>query len=230
MSCNGCVRRATEAISSLSGVEKVNIDLVTSKAEVFSKADIDFEEMYIAVKNAGYTLTKSSPSFYTVILRWVKKFKPLLIAFSLVTSFTVARQFIYGWHLHYAMSDFMGAFFLFFGGLKVLNWSNFAKNYSLYDPIASRFTIYAYIYPAIEFSLGIFYVFKIGNYLYLNIITIFILTIATFGIVKVIKSGQMIKCACLGGYFNIPITWVTVFENLLMIFMAVYMQLFLGFI
>ena len=126
------------------------------------------------------------------------------------------------------MHDFMGSFFLIFGTLKVLNWKKFIESYQSYDPLAKWFPVYAYTYPALEVFLGIIYQFRLGLEIYWNIMTSVILGSATIGAISVLKSGKEVRCACLGGSFKIPITWFTVFENGLMIAMAVYMQIFFG--
>jgi hypothetical protein len=122
----------------------------------------------------------------------------------------------------------MGGFFLLLGTLKVISWKKFAESYQGYDPLAMRVPIYAYIYPAIEVLLGIMYQFRFDNELLWNILTVLILGIATIGIIKVLRKKEVVKCACIGGLFSIPITWFTVFENVLMIGMAIYMQIFFG--
>jgi hypothetical protein len=159
---------------------------------------------------------------------WFKKYLPLIIAFSVIILWTIIHQYVSGWSLHYAMHDFMGGFFLLLGTLKVISWKKFAESYQGYDPLAMRVPIYAYIYPAIEVLLGIMYQFRFDNELLWNILTVLILGIATIGIIKVLRKKEVVKCACIGGLFSIPITWFTVFENVLMIGMAIYMQIFFG--
>lgn len=121
------------------------------------------------------------------------------------------------------MHDFMGAFFLLFGALKVFSWKGFAKSYRRYDPVAKYSPLYAYLYPAVEVFLGVMYFFKLGEELFLNTLTILILGSATIGVLGVLKRGETVQCACVGSYFAVPISWFTVFENFLMIGMAIYM-------
>jgi phage shock protein PspC (stress-responsive transcriptional regulator) len=50
--------------------------------------------------------------------------------------------------------------------------------------------------------------------------------IGTVGVISALKSKRTIVCACLGGFFNLPMSYVTLFENLTMIAMAFIMLLF----
>jgi len=61
---------------------------------------------------------------------------------------------------------------------------------------------------------------------YLNIasiVTVIILSITTVGILKAIKRGETLQCVCLGSLLSLPLGWVTVGENVLMILMAILM-------
>ncbi len=227
MHCNGCVKRATKFISEIPGVKSVKVSLVSSKAIIDTDREIGFETVNSAVVSAGYELTTESPSFGKVFSAWFKKYLPLILAFSLVLIFTGTRGYLYGFHLHSSMTDFMGAFFLLFGGMKVTNWKKYSKSFQNYDPLASKLHLYSYIYPALEVFLGVVYIFGIGNFLIWNIVTALILGVNTVGVINVLKSGEMVQCACLGAYFNIPITRFTIFENGIMVAMAMYMVLIL---
>ena len=56
----------------------------------------------------------------------LKNFLPLISMFALVTGFTIIRQVVMGYNFNAAMLDFMAAFFLIFGLLKIINLFKFA--------------------------------------------------------------------------------------------------------
>ena len=58
-----------------------------------------------------------------------KPYFPLIIAFGSVVCWTIFRRVTLGWDAHGAMCDFMGAFFLIFGGLKLITWPRFAESF-----------------------------------------------------------------------------------------------------
>ena len=95
-------------------------------------------------------------------------------------------------------------------------------SFKKYDPIAKRIEIYAKIYPCIEIILGLAFLFQIQLFL-ASILTILILLPTTFGIIQALNKKQNLQCGCLGGFFNVPISWITVIENLVMIFMSLAM-------
>jgi hypothetical protein len=92
----------------------------------------------------------------------------------------------------------------------------------MYDIIAKRSKLYAYAYPLIEVGLGLAYFFR-WNLNLINPITLLIMIISAIGVAKELLAGRIITCACLGVVFKIPMTWVTLIEDLLMATMALYM-------
>lgn len=162
-------------------------------------------------KNAGYS---------------IKDFLPLIILFIIILICSIAGQFLpmgpFKFNLHLFMREFMGFFFVIFGLFKVINLNNFAEAYSTYDVIAKKSKVYAYIYPFIEIFLGIAYLMNLYPKI-TNIITLVIMLISALGVFIELKKGKQIVCACLGTVFKIPMTYVTLFEDLLMAFMALLM-------
>ena len=225
MHCGSCVGKIGKAIAHVLGVTKVNVILKDETVEVESIDMLSLEQLAHALAQVGkYTIApQTRKSALAVKLKKLRTFLPLAIIFSFVILWTLVRQYINGPSLMDAMLDFMGGFFLLFGGLKVINWSNFVIGFRGYDPIAMRSAAYAHLYPLIEVMLGIAYQFHSPNLLYANLTTIVILSATTFGVLKKLRSGDEVTCACLGGFFSIPLSWFTVFENVLMIVMAIAM-------
>lgn len=124
----------------------------------------------------------------------------------------------------YWMHDFMGFFFLVFGGLKAYNLRGFAGAFASYDFGAAYLPGYAYLYPFIELALGVCYL--CAYYLwYTNIITLSIMLFGALGVGYALYRGRALECACLGMVFVVPMTYVTLIEDLLMAAMAGYMLL-----
>ncbi len=152
----------------------------------------------------------------------LKDFLPLISAFAIVISFTGLRQLVYGLDALGAMQDFMAAFFLVFGFLKLLNLKGFAEAYAMYDVIAKKSRLYAFVYPFIEVALGLSYLFRLFPKV-TNFITIVVMFISAIGVAIELSKKKEIPCACLGVVFKIPMTYVTLFEDLLMAAMALIM-------
>lgn len=152
-----------------------------------------------------------------------KKLLPLLSIFALIVVLVGVTSFVQmdfsGMNM---MMLLMGYFFVVFGLFKLINLKNFAEAYMTYDIIAIKSKIYAYAYPFIEVGLGVTYFLYFGG-VYRDLFTFIIMAVGTYGVWKVLKNKEQIPCACLGMVFHVPMTRVTLFENLFMALMALYM-------
>ena len=118
-----------------------------------------------------------------------------------------------------AMRIFMGLFFLLFGFFKTLDWKGFVGAYTEYDILAKRSRTYATLYPAIELALGILYLlnaFPTAT----NIVTVIVMGIGSIGVIQTLLDKKKIRCACLGTVVKLPMTTVTVIEDIGMGIMA----------
>jgi len=149
----------------------------------------------------------------------LRDFLPLAVIMTVIILYTVAKQLFWGWNLHAAMSDFMAAFFLIFGSFKIFRLHDFAIAYATYDIIAQRSMLYAYAYPFIELALGSAYLMRWFPQL-INTITLVLMLVSSIGVMKALAQKRTIPCACLGTVFKIPMTYVTLIEDLVMAGMA----------
>jgi glutaredoxin len=107
--------------------------------------------------------------------------------------------------------------------LKLQNIETFATMFLNYDLLARRFVPYSYIYPFAEGFAGILMVAGALTWLSAPIALI----IGSIGAVSVWKAVYLdkrdLKCACVGGSSNVPLGFVSLTENLMMIAMAIWM-------
>lgn len=118
------------------------------------------------------------------------------------------------------MNNIMGSIFIIFGLLKIYNLEKFVEIFNKYDIISTKLSGYAYLYPFIEISLGIAYLKKY-NLTKTNIITIFLMIISIISVTVSMTKGQKLRCGCLGSFFHIPLSYVTLSENLVMTMMSI---------
>ena len=118
-----------------------------------------------------------------------------------------------------SMRIFMGLFFLVFGAFKIASLKEFATTYAEYDLIAKKFPNYGYIYPFIELALGLSYIYSI-QLLATNLITSLLMIIGSLGILQTMKQNKKIMCACLGTVVKLPLTHISLLEDVLMGAMA----------
>ncbi len=122
------------------------------------------------------------------------------------------------------MRNFMGSFFLVFGLLKTIKLKAFAKAYKEYDLLAMRSDLYARSYPFIELALAAAFLLNF-EILITSWITFVIMLVSAIGVYIKLRKKEEVPCACLGTVFKLPMTWVTLIEDLLMAGMALYIIL-----
>lgn len=107
--------------------------------------------------------------------------------------------------------------------LKLQNIESFATMFLNYDLLAKRWVPYSYIYPFAEGLAGILMV--AGALTWLSVpIALFIGTVGAVSVFKAVYIDRReLKCACVGGSSNVPLGFVSLTENLMMIAMAIWM-------
>ena len=151
---------------------------------------------------------------------FVQTYKPILLIFFYITLISSFVTYAYQLDVHEWMNLFMAQFFLAFSFFKFLNLKAFAESYSMYDIVAREIKLYGFIYPFIELALGICYLTGF-NLVFTNVATIIVMGISSIGVIKSVLNKQKIQCACLGAVFNLPMSTVTIIEDLLMVSMAI---------
>ncbi|HVY88351.1 MAG TPA: MauE/DoxX family redox-associated membrane protein [Hyphomonadaceae bacterium] len=107
--------------------------------------------------------------------------------------------------------------------LKLRDIDGFARMFLGYDLLAQRWVRYAKIYPFAELAAGV--LMTAGALTWIS--APLALAIGAVGAVSVFKAVYVdrreLKCACVGGDSNVPLGFVSLVENLMMIAMAVWM-------
>lgn len=113
--------------------------------------------------------------------------------------------------------------------LKLQNVETFATMFLNYDLLAKRWVRYGYIYPFAEGLAGILMLGGIFNVISVPV-ALFIASIGAFSVFKAVYIDKReLKCACVGGGSNVPLGFVSLTENLMMIGMALWMAFAHGF-
>ncbi len=109
--------------------------------------------------------------------------------------------------------------------LKLRDVEGFSNMFLGYDLLARRWVPYAYIYPFAEALAGVLMIS--GALMWLSVPIA--LVIGTIGAVSVFKAVYIdrreLKCACVGGDSNVPLGFVSLTENVMMVAMAVWMMI-----
>ncbi|WP_191060391.1 glutaredoxin family protein [Geminicoccus harenae] len=109
--------------------------------------------------------------------------------------------------------------------LKLQNIESFATMFLNYDLLAKRWVPYSYLYPFAEGLAGVLMV--AGALTWLSVpIALFIGSVGAVSVFKAVYIDRReLKCACVGGSSNVPLGFISLTENLMMVAMAVWMAL-----
>lgn len=107
--------------------------------------------------------------------------------------------------------------------LKLRDIESFSGMFLGYDLLARRWVPYAYIYPFAELLTGVLMIAGVLTWLSIPLA----LVIGGIGAVSVFKAvyidRRTLKCACVGGDSNVPLGFVSLTENVMMVAMALWM-------
>jgi glutaredoxin len=107
--------------------------------------------------------------------------------------------------------------------LKLQSVERFATMFLNYDLLARRWVPYSYVYPYAEGLAGVLMAAGVLTWLSVPIA----LVIGTIGAVSVIKAVYVdrrdLKCACVGGDSSVPLGFLSLTENVMMVAMALWM-------
>ena len=222
MTCSSCAAKIKFALEKINGIENAEIDHKSGTAVITSLQGFDTKAAEMAITESGkYSLVDivKTPNFLST-------YKPLLIILGYLLVVTIGVQLADNqlFDLNKWMRHFMAGFFLVFSFFKLLDVPAFAQAYSSYDLLAKRWPFYARIYPYIELFLGLGFAFKLQMNFF-NIAALLVMGFSSLGVINALNKKQTIQCACLGSVFNLPMSTVTLLEDLLMVSMSAYMLL-----
>tara|TARA_R110000868_G_scaffold75144_14_gene217009 strand:+ start:264 stop:1007 length:744 start_codon:yes stop_codon:yes gene_type:complete len=107
--------------------------------------------------------------------------------------------------------------------LKLQDVDRFATMFLNYDLLARRLPPYGRAYPFLELGAGVLMLTRTLDWLSIPVA----LTIGGIGAVSVFRAVYLekrtLKCACVGGSSNVPLGFVSLTENVMMVAMALWM-------
>jgi len=232
MHCEGCTKKIVDALERVPGIAQAAVSLSPPQATVKMNDHVPLSTLQAAVASAGaYRLQEHvehalpaqtddvaeaapSESLYPLVL--IIAYIAGAIVLIELTSETPS--------VHRGMRNFMAGFFLVFSFFKLLDLRGFADAYRTYDVLAQAVPIWAGLYPFVELGLGVAYL--VGRGLILtNILTLALMLFGAIGVFRALRQKRSIRCACLGTVLNLPMTTVTLVEDLGMAAMAAVMLL-----
>ena len=223
--CGACVKKVDTALQALAphvevSLNPMQVTLINTTAS--------FETVRQMIEKLGYGI---SPSELPALvkqreppkLNFLSVYRPLLLIAAYLMAGSLFIQIgIGGPHAVSAMEGF----FLVFSFFKLLDIQAFATAYARYDLLAMRWPSWGLIYPFLELALGVAYLTNF-NPLLTYWLTIGIMGFSAIGVIQAVASKTQIQCACLGTVFKLPMSTVTIIEDVGMVVMAAAMLLFI---
>jgi hypothetical protein len=152
-------------------------------------------------------------------------YRPVIAIFAMTTLMALAASHAaFGTPLTVRAGEwFIGLSMCVLALLKLRDIESFSSMFLGYDLLAKRWVPYATLYPFAEGLAGLLMIAGALNWLSIPIA----LFIGTIGAVSVFKAVYVdkreLKCACVGGDSNVPLGFVSLTENVMMVGMALWM-------
>lgn len=106
---------------------------------------------------------------------------------------------------------------------KLRDLESFSNMFLGYDLLAQRWVLYSYLYPFGEALAGVLMIAGALNWISVPV-ALFIGSIGAMSVFKAVYiERRELKCACVGGDSNVPLGFISLTENLMMIAMALWM-------
>lgn len=227
MHCSSCIEKIKAALSQHVNVVEVTLNPPMLKVESDKPPVLDELNAHVSLAGNYYLEPSSSENAKPIGMNeknenTLTSYYPIfLIAIYIIGIASINNFHQHGINWQGWMNQFMAGFFLVFSAFKLLDIKGFAEGYATYDLLARRWYTYGYIYPFLELGLGILYLgtwFPIAT----QILTIFIMGFSSLGVINSLLKKQKLKCACLGTILNVPLSSITLIEDLTMVGLAIF--------
>lgn len=219
MTCKGCQNFVKQKIESIEEVINAEVSLERGTARINSKKTIS-KNILSKILGSKYSVqTENNFKNIQKNISKLKQLQPLILIFTYILTVTFSYTYYFELTPKRGMQIFMGLFFIVFSFFKFLDYKGFPDSFKRYDPLAKYLPFYAKFYPFLETGLGISYLLEF-QILISTILTILILSMTTFGVIKALFQKSQIQCACLGTALKLPMTEATLIENVIMLTMS----------
>ena len=150
---------------------------------------------------------------------------PVLTVFAVAALIAVAIGWLTGAALLSVLTleRFVAVAMMLLAMLKLQDVGRFSTMFLNYDLLARRLPPYGQAYPFLELGAGFLMLMRVFDWISIPVAAF----IGGVGAVSVIKAvyidRRTLKCACVGGSSNVPLGFVSLTENLMMLAMALWM-------
>jgi glutaredoxin len=152
-------------------------------------------------------------------------YRPVLAIFGVTAAMALAASHaVYGTPLTVRAAEWFIAFSMaVLAIMKLRDVDGFATMFIGYDLLGRRWLPYAYIYPFAEALAGVLMISMTLKWVSIPL-ALFIGTIGAASVFKAVYLDRReLKCACVGGDSNVPLGFISLTENVMMVAMALWM-------
>ena len=237
MRCGGCAGKVRSALLRVGGVQAADVSPQDGTAVLTATTPVDHQAIRDAVASAGdYKATSiaaageakpaaapahTAPAADDSAPK--ESLYPLFLIVGFITGVSLLVAAASGnWAVEPIMRHFMAGFFIVFSFFKLLDPPGFVSAYRGYDLVARKLPFWGWVYPFVELTLGVAYILAWAPAL-TNAVTLVLMLVGAAGVLKALRDKRVIRCACLGTALNLPMTKVTLVEDLTMAAMAAVM-------
>ncbi len=225
VTCQNCVNSIGAKLASQ--VDSLSISIDNKIAEVVGD-DLTLVQLNQMLEGTRYRFVdvdSINAVADPVLSSWFETYRPLLLIVAFIFGSSLLVQLpLKAISVNETMRYFMAGFFLVFSFFKLLDLSAFASAYANYDLIAKRWRGWGFVYPFAELTLGACYLSNIGGQS-LHLVTFMLMSFSAIGVIQSVLNRTKIRCACLGTVFQLPMSTITIVEDLGMALMALLMLL-----
>jgi copper chaperone CopZ len=233
MHCQACVERVAAALRGVPGVTAAEVTLAPPRARVEMSHHVAAADLARAVRSAGdYRLREANGAAGGSLpvlgaapaATAADQPRESLFPLFLIVGYLAGATAIIAWatgayDVDVVMRHFMAGFFLVFSFFKLLDLRGFADAYRSYDIVARAVPAWGFVYPFVELLLGAAYLVNFEPKL-TNAATLGLMLVGAVGVLRALVAKRAIRCACLGTALNLPMTKITLVEDLAMAAMA----------
>lgn len=151
-------------------------------------------------------------------------YQPVIALFSVAFLMALAMSYAFGDLMPvHVVERFIAISMCLLGIQKLMDVESFSSMFLNYDLLAKREVRYAYFYPFAETLAGVLMLAGALTW-FAAPLALFIGTVGAVSVFKAVYVDKReLKCACVGGSSHVPLGFISLTENLMMIAMAVWM-------
>lgn len=225
ITCSSCVAKVKSELLKLGDITSAEVQIEAPQATITMQKHIPLAQLQEAISKAGtkYHIAETDGGMHHAMddaTAQTDSYLPIFLIFGYIAGASLLVQLT---RHHFDgmewMRHFMAGFFLVFSFFKLIKLGGFADGYATYDVIAKRVKGYGYIYPFIELALGIAFLINYNPFV-TNMAALIVMSVSSIGVIQSLVKKTPFQCACLGTVIQLPLSKVTLFEDLLMVVMS----------